>query len=315
MHESGPSRTTEEGLNTPVPVQEGSNPSQNYRPDISQELRPSASNGSGEFMPPTPPMQAPQPGFNSREHSEIPQNQGTAPFENQSLVSPDTQRGSTELTESSTPSKESKLTTLTAAVERAKAGGRPVSIAQIGDSHIAPGIETASLAKKFADNEGLNQSQVDYSYKGVVGKSASYAASHPGEFLSKINSNTDLVVVSFGSNEATKQVGNGYKNDYAQLIGQIKQRAPNASILMVGPTDGAYWNSRRQLAGLGSVVEAQKAVQSQTPNSAYLDVRQFAGSMNSMRSRGMLSSDNLHLTAAGYKIVGGSIADSVVANT
>jgi lysophospholipase L1-like esterase len=29
----------------------------------------------------------------------------------------------------------------------------------------------------------------------------------------------------------------------------------------------------------------------------------------------MLSSDNLHLTAAGYKIVGGSIADSVVANT
>ncbi len=186
-----------------------------------------------------------------------------------------------------------------------------MNIAQIGDSHIAPGTETAALAQKFAANQGLNAGQVEYTSRGVVGKSASDAAAHPQEFLGKLNSHTDLVVVSFGSNEATKQVGNGYKNDYAHLIQQVRQRAPNASILMVGPTDGAYWNSRRELPGLGSVTEAQRAVQARTPNSAYVDIRSLTGSMASMRSRGMLSNDNLHLTNAGYRVAGGIIADSI----
>jgi lysophospholipase L1-like esterase len=276
--------------------------------NLSQNRQLFEPNGSGESL------QASQTDATAQKETyfDTAQQAGMTPGENQQLA-PSENRFDDQ-SQTPTPNRESKLTTLTSAVERAKAGGRPVNIAQIGDSHVAAGIETASLAKKFAENEGLNQNQVNYSYKGVVGKTASYAASHPNEFLGKINPSTDLVVVSFGSNEAQKHVGDGYKNDYSRLIGEIRQKAPNASILMVGPTDGAFWNSNRRLPGLGSVVEAQKAVQAQTANSAYLDVLPVTGSMNSMRSRGMLSRDNLHLTAAGYKIVGGSIADSVIAN-
>lgn len=202
------------------------------------------------------------------------------------------------------------------AAERARAGGRPLNIAQIGDSHVAAGTQTRTLAKTLAAEFGLNEGQINFSAAGAKGKSASYAASHPDRFLGKINGSTDLVVVSFGSNEAGKQAGASYVNDYARLIHQIRDKAPNASIVMVGPTDGAFWNTNKRLPGLDSIVAAQKGVQATVADSAYLDPRQAMGYMQSMRSRNLLSGDNLHLTTSGYQLLGSLIAHRIkVAST
>ena len=201
------------------------------------------------------------------------------------------------------------------AVERAKAGGRPLTITQIGDSHIAFGSETPSIAENLAKDLGLKPDQIKFSSVGDVGKTASYAKDHPGEFMKNVNGNADLVIVSFGSNEATSNEGAQYKKDYGALIGQIQSRDPRAAIAMVGPTDGNFWGSSKHLPGLESVTAAQAAVAGETPKSTYLKVASEMGSVATMRSDGSMGTDNLHLTPAGYKKLGGIIADRIARAT
>jgi lysophospholipase L1-like esterase len=186
-----------------------------------------------------------------------------------------------------------------------------LTITQIGDSHVASGTETPAIAAKLAADLGLRPDQVRFSSVGDVGKSASYAKEHPGEFMRNVNGNTDLVIVSFGSNEATKQQGTQYANDYAKLIGQIKARDPGAAIAMVGPTDGNFWNSQKHLPGLASVNQAQESVAARVPNGSYFEVASRMGSVASMRAQGLMASDNLHLTPAGYRKLGTIIADDI----
>jgi lysophospholipase L1-like esterase len=202
------------------------------------------------------------------------------------------------------------LTSLSAAIARAKAGGRPLTIAQIGDSHVAHGTETAAMVAQLAANNGLRPDQVSASHYGQVGKTATYANQHAAEFLRNINKNTDLVVVSFGSNEAGEKAGN-YSRSYADLISKVRAQAPNASIVMVGPTDGNFWNSNRHLPNLDGVTRAQQTVAAGVPNSAYIDVRPQMGSVASMRQRGLMAGDNLHLTNGGYALLGRMIADDI----
>jgi len=206
-----------------------------------------------------------------------------------------------------------ELGTLKSDIERARSGGRPLTIAQIGDSHVKFGMETPALAARLAADTGLQAGQVSYSSVGDVGKTASYANEHPGEFLAKINRNTDLVVVSFGSNEAGGPVGGKYLHDYASLIQKIRGRAPQAAIVMVGPTDGNYWNSSRHLPYLDAVAAAQQRVAANVPDSTYLKIGPQMGSVAAMRQNGLMASDNLHLTARGYQKLGSIIADDISA--
>jgi lysophospholipase L1-like esterase len=206
-----------------------------------------------------------------------------------------------------------KLDTLKSDIERARSGGRALTIAQIGDSHIKFGAETPALAARLAANTGLQAGKISYSSVGDIGKTASYANEHPGEFLVNINRNTDLVVVSFGSNEAGAPVGRKYVNDYAGLIRKIRGKAPQAAIVMVGPTDGNYWKSSRHLPYLDAVASAQQRVAANVSDSAYLKIGSQMGSVAAMRRNGLMAADNLHLTAKGYQKLGSIIADDITA--
>ncbi len=203
------------------------------------------------------------------------------------------------------------LDTLQAAIDRAKAGGRPLTITQIGDSHIAFGTETPAIAAKLAQDFGLKPDQIRFSSVGDVGKTASFAKNHPGEFMKNVNKNTDLTIVSFGSNESTTQEGSSYAKDYASLVGQIRARNPGTAIAMVGPTDGNFWSSSKHLPGLESVAKAQESVAAAVPNSAYFRVAPLMGTVASMRSNGLMLGDNLHLTPSGYRKLGGIVADDI----
>lgn len=204
-----------------------------------------------------------------------------------------------------------ELSSLSDAIARARAGGRPVSIVQIGDSHIEAGIETPALAKELAAHNGLRSDQVKYGYYGHIGISASYADKHPNEFLKKVDKNTDLVVVSFGSNDSEEKAGRQYTKDYSDLIAKVRERAPNASIVMLGATDGNIWNTKTHLPYLDSVKQAQEGVAASTPNSAYINVRPQMGTVADMRRRGFMTTDNLHLTGDGYRLLGRIVADDI----
>lgn len=204
-----------------------------------------------------------------------------------------------------------QLSSLNSAIERAKAGGRPLTIAQIGDSHIAHGTETPALAGRLAADNGLRPDQVQFSSHGNVGKTASYANQHPDEFLKNINRNTDMVVVSFGSNEAGQRPDGKYARDYAGLIAKVRERAPGAAIVMAGPTDGNFWGSNRHLPYLNEVLQTQQAIASRVPDGAYVRAGAQMGSVASMKQQGLISSDNLHLTSRGYQRLGAILADDI----
>jgi len=201
------------------------------------------------------------------------------------------------------------LSHLKETIDRAKAEGRPINMVQIGDSHIEGGVETPALAQGLADKLGVN---VNYDKDGIRNSKASDALNNPGFFLKDINKNTDLVVVSFGSNDSTTQAGAAYKQTYQHLIDEIKDKAPNASIVMVGPTDGAYsGRPQSELVGLDSVTAQQRAVASGVRNGSYFDIRARMGTIADMNGQHLMAKDNLHFTNGGYTVIGNDIADYI----
>jgi lysophospholipase L1-like esterase len=205
------------------------------------------------------------------------------------------------------------LSSLSAAIARAKAGGRPVNIVQIGDSHIDAGIETPALAKELAADNGLRKDQVKSSFYGRNSVTSEYANEHSAKFLNKLNKNTDLVVVSFGTNDAKVNPGNDYTKNYSELIAKVHDKAPNASIVMVGPTDGNFWNTDTHLPYLNEVTQAQERVAAATRNSAYINVLPQMGPMANLRRDGFMTTDRVHLTGDGYRLLGKTLGDDISA--
>ncbi|MBU6451803.1 MAG: hypothetical protein KGS72_08505 [Cyanobacteria bacterium REEB67] len=201
------------------------------------------------------------------------------------------------------------LSKLKDAIDKARAAGRPLNMVQIGDSHIAAGIETSALANGLSKRFGV---PVDYKNDGINGAHSGDALTNPGFFLKDIDKKTDLVVVSFGSNDATVQAGKAYRQDYEKLLSDIRTKAPNATLVMVGPTDGAYWgHPGKELAGLDSVTREQRAAAATVPDSDYFDIRAKLGTINQMRSHGWMDDSNLHFTKGGYQVIGDSIAQFI----
>jgi lysophospholipase L1-like esterase len=201
-----------------------------------------------------------------------------------------------------------ELTVLKSAIDRAKAGGRPLTIAQIGDSHVEAGTQTSALAERFAQDTGLRPGQLYFTWNSYRGGTASAADQRAAAMLKNINQNTDMVVVSFGSNEAA---GDALANQYAQLVSEIRERAPNAAIVMVGPTDGCYCNTNQRIQGLDTIAAAQNSVAASVPNSTYINVGPQMGSVGYLRKNGLMQADNLHLTPDGYQRLGTIVADDI----
>lgn len=198
------------------------------------------------------------------------------------------------------------------AIERANNGGEPVRVLQYGDSHIVAGTEPKTI------EDALKQlAPVEYSTQAKVGISANYPMTDPQNWLDKPiqQANPDLVILSFGSNDAAGAVSKeAYMQTYQNLIDNIRQRAPNASILIVAPPDGdsiTGANKGNTLPGLDTVVEAQREIAARN-GLDFFDLRASmggAGSIEDWHAKGLAAGDKLHFTAQGYQLIGNSVAD------
>ncbi|MBS1993487.1 MAG: hypothetical protein JSS86_07415 [Cyanobacteria bacterium SZAS LIN-2] len=194
-------------------------------------------------------------------------------------------------------------------IDKARAAGKPINMVQIGDSHIAAGIETQALAQGLSNRFGV---KVNYKADGINGAHTTDALANPGFFLKNLNKDTNLVVVSFGSNDADSVAGKAYHQNYEKLLSDIRTKAPNATLVMVGPTDGAYWkHPDKELVGLDSVTREQSAVAATIPHSGYFDIRAKLGTIAQMRSHAWMDDSNLHFTKEGYQVIGDSIAQFI----
>jgi len=201
------------------------------------------------------------------------------------------------------------LANLKDAVARANSGGAPVSILQYGDSHVAGGTEPKTIEAEFSKIAPVN-----YSTMAKVGISASYPLNHEQSWINQPlqDKKPDLVILSFGSNDAAGNVNKqAYERQYEQLVQKIHQQSPNASIYIVGPTDGYGSGTGKPLPGLDNVIAAQKEVAAKY-GLDFFDMRASmggAGSINDWRARGLAGPDKLHFTQKGYQIIAKSISD------
>ena len=122
--------------------------------------------------------------------------------------------------------------------------------------------------------------------------------------------NPGLIVLAYGTNEASDPNWHteSYRETFAQVIARVRQMAPAASILVVGPDDrwissGGRW---RPLSGIDGIVADQRAV-CQELGCAYWDLRARMGGNGSMRDwmyAGFAQNDHVHFTSVGYRRLG-----------
>lgn len=111
----------------------------------------------------------------------------------------------------------------------------------------------------------------------------------------------DAVILAFGTNEG---LGGGfqpeaYRRRLGGILANLRQAAPTATLVLVGPPDGRA----RRGGDLDAVVAAQRELAAKV-GAHFVDQRQAmggAGSIDRWRGQGLAAPDLVHLTAPGYQ--------------
>jgi lysophospholipase L1-like esterase len=116
-----------------------------------------------------------------------------------------------------------------------------------------------------------------------------------------------LIVLSYGTNEASDPLWHreSYGDAFAKVVDRLRQAAPTATILVLGPAD--RWvrtRGRWQLVpGIDDIIAQQQSV-CLALGCVYWDTRQRMGGTGSMRdwqTAGLAQGDRVHFTAGGYR--------------
>ena len=127
-----------------------------------------------------------------------------------------------------------------------------------------------------------------------------------------------LIVLAYGTNDA----GNRdytlptYKAMFAGVLAKLRQAAPTASILVLGPPDRMAWSSRamRPFPGLEMIAQAQREAALEQ-GCAFWDLRERMGGAGAMRRwvlAGAAQGDYVHFTATGYRLIGATLFNDLM---
>jgi len=156
------------------------------------------------------------------------------------------------------------------------------------------------------------QTGVTYEALGINGAEASVIMKWDEKMLASYLQRRDpaLIVLAYGTNEASDPEWNheSYEALFSSLLQRLRQDAPTASILVLGPTDRWYrvkgmW---RVLDGIDRIIAAERTACREN-GCSFWDARQRMGGKSSMRdwvNSGLAQSDYVHFTSAGYHRLG-----------
>lgn len=124
--------------------------------------------------------------------------------------------------------------------------------------------------------------------------------------------NPALVILAYGTNEANshKWTPEQYRADLTAVIDRVRRAAPGASILMAGPGD---CGRLRPLLHLDEVIAIQREIAGMQ-NVAFFDWRARMGGAGIIKrwvQAGLAQADYLHLTSAGYTLLGKTLFDAL----
>jgi lysophospholipase L1-like esterase len=133
----------------------------------------------------------------------------------------------------------------------------------------------------------------------------------------------DLYILAYGTNEATDtdQPISAYRRDLREVLTRLRDAAPEASCLLLGPGDFPQeietdvWVPRPRVA---EIIEAQRDIAYEM-GCGFWDGLAFMGGVNSMHrwatSRPQMASrDHIHLTKRGYVRMGMAVTDAMMAS-
>ena len=130
----------------------------------------------------------------------------------------------------------------------------------------------------------------------------------------------NLVVLAYGTNEAAARSDpDTYAASFARIVDTIHTQLPNASVLILGPTDrataahvGRHSRGFAPFSGTEPILDAQRAV-CRTHDCAFWNQQQRMGGFGSMGRwvyAGWAQPDHTHLTGEGYR----ALADALMAD-
>jgi lysophospholipase L1-like esterase len=122
--------------------------------------------------------------------------------------------------------------------------------------------------------------------------------------------NPALIVLAYGTNEASNPdwTQETYREMFSALLQRLRQDAPTASILVLGPPDRDYRSKGRWLTmdKLDRIVAAQREA-ARANRCAFWDMREKMGGKGSMPewvTAGLAQYDHVHFTGPGYRRLG-----------
>jgi lysophospholipase L1-like esterase len=134
----------------------------------------------------------------------------------------------------------------------------------------------------------------------------------------------DLVIIMIGANEAQwLKVGEksmkDYQAQYEKVLGPVRRARPDATCLVMSPTDEAEpkdsgYQSRPII---GAIAEAQRKAAHAQGCAYYSSYQWMGGSGSAVKwfKRRLISSDMIHLTTAGAQKVSGGLFDALMAGS
>ena len=149
---------------------------------------------------------------------------------------------------------------------------------------------------------------VTYEALGINGAEASVIMKWDANLLAQYLERREpgMIVLSYGTNEASDPnwTHESYEELFSSLLQRLRQDAPAASILVIGPPD--RWARVRgvwhPLEGVDRIIAAEQAA-CKANGCAFWDSRERMGGKGSMRDwvySGLAQADYVHFTVAGY---------------
>ncbi len=206
---------------------------------------------------------------------------------------------------------------------------RPVRVAHLGDSHVRghvfPYVMRKLLEADFG-HEAVIDYQVTYQSSGlaqetgkpgivyhILGVNGATCATYntPERIRTVVNLNPDLIVLSFGTNEAH---GRNYRSaehtaQMSKLLSELKMKCPNATFLVTTPP-GAYIRSGKTRIinrRTPRIVETEVKFARQNGLAIWNLYDIIGGETHGCKNWSaakMFQRDKIHFTHAGYKLQG-----------
>jgi len=185
----------------------------------------------------------------------------------------------------------------------------PITIYQIGDSHIKPGYFSSTvrgaLLNFFEDGISVNQAKLKYYHTGING--ASFLNLTPNEqIFERIKKlQPDLIIISLGTNDAQGNYNaKNFRNQMNGFMDKVFAQISKPKIIFTLPPD--TYKRRRHNADVKKVCTEIKTY-AQDNSFAWWDMYEVMGGDKSIvkwRNNSLASKDMIHFSPKGYMLQG-----------